>query len=305
MTSQAIVTSGKPQDYTIATLASGATLVRDDANFGRDGSRTIDDLGWVDFHDLSVALIDRTGNAETVARLYRAALNRVPDLKELRFYTAFLDQGSLDLPVIATAFIYGPEYTRAYGAQDSASFVNQMYRNVLHRSIDPKDPGDAGAAQQWTNYVEAKGRVAGLIAFADTQENHRLTLSIAGDKHDAEAARLYKAAFNRAPDAPGLANARAVLAHGATPEQVAQGFADSGEFQRAYGNMSPADFVAQLYRNVLGREADAGGKAQFVGALNAGYSRGFVLAALSESDENRIGTAGATHDGWVLTSGHL
>ena len=158
-----------------------------------------------------------------------------------------------------------------------------------------------GALQLWTNEVNTVGRGAKLLAFSDSQENHRLTLSIAGDKYDAEATRLYKAAFNRAADAPGLTATRDALSHGASAEAVAQGFVNSSEFQRTYGALSATDFVTQLYRNVLGRAPDAGGLAVFTNALNSGASRGYALAGLSESDENKLATAASTHDGWVLT----
>lgn len=292
---------GKPADYTIATLGTGQTLVRDDASFGRDGSRTVAALNTVTFGDGSVGLVDVTGNAEAMARLYQAAFTRAPDLAGLQNYAGLLDQGSIGLPAIADGFLASPEYQRAYGAQDTTAFVNQLYQNVLHRGINPADPGDAGALQAWSNLVNAQGRGAALLAFSDSQENHRLTLPTAGDKYDAAATRLYKAAFNRAPDGGGLASTRTALANGASAEQVAGGFTASGEFQRAYGSLSSTDFVSQLYRNVLGRAPDAGGLGANVTALNNGASRGYVLAGLAESDENRIGTASATHDGWVLT----
>lgn len=292
---------GNSADYTVANLSSGATLVRDDANFGRDGSRTVAALNTVAFGDGSVGLVDVTGNAGTMARLYQAAFTRAPDLAGLQNYVSLLDQGTIGLPAIADGFLTSPEYQRAYGAQDTTTFVNQLYQNVLHRSINPNDPGDSGALQLWTKEVNTVGRGATLLAFSDSQENHRLTLSIAGDKYDAEATRLYKAAFSRAADAPGLAATRDALSHGASAETVAQGFVNSSEFQRAYGALSATDFVTQLYRNVLGRAPDAGGLAVFTNALNSGASRGYVLAGLSESDENKLATAASTHDGWVLT----
>jgi hypothetical protein len=49
--------------------------------------------------------------------------------------------------------------------------------------------------------------------------------------------------------------------------------------------------------------AAARGQAQFTGALDAGYSRGFALSALADSAENRINTAPVTHDAWVFIPG--
>ena len=127
---------GNPADYTVANLSSGATLVRDDANFGRNGSRTVAALNNVAFGDGSVGLVDVTGNAGTMARLYQAAFTRAPDLAGLQNYVSLLDQGTIGLPAIADGFLTSPEYQRAYGAQDTTTFVNQLYQNVLESVHD-------------------------------------------------------------------------------------------------------------------------------------------------------------------------
>ena len=44
-------------------------------------------------------------------------------------------------------------------------------------------------------------------------------------------------------------------------------------------------YMQQLWRDLLGREADAAGLADQMGRLDAGANRGAVLAALSESPE--------------------
>lgn len=78
-----------------------------------------------------------------------------------------------------------------------------------------------------------------------------------------EAYRLYQAAFHRAPDLGGLGFWIKALDLGYTLTQVADQFVISPEFVRTYGaNLSDTEFVNQVYRNVLGREPDAGG-AQF------------------------------------------
>jgi len=214
-----------------------------------------------------------------------------------------INQGSLTLKQIGEGFLSSGEFQRQYGQPDTGAFVTAMYRNVLHRAINPSDPLDVAGIQNFSNLANAQGRAAALLALSDSQENHRLTLGIAGDRFDAQATRIYQAAFNRAPDAPGLEAVRNALGSGAPADQIAQNFVDSGEFQRAYGSQLNGDFVATLYRNVLHREADAGGKAQFTGVLDAGYSRGFALSALADSAENRINTAPATHDAWVFIPG--
>jgi hypothetical protein len=52
-----------------------------------------------------------------------------------------------------------------------------------------------------------------------------------------------------------------------------------------------------MYQNVLGREADAAGRQNWVNALDAGLSRARVLEEFSESAENKANTAGIMQNG--------
>jgi hypothetical protein len=98
--------------------------------------------------------------------------------------------------------------------------------------------------------------------------------------------RLYYAGLARPADYGGLIGWSTVLKNGqSTLAQVAEAFVGSSEFQSRYGNLTATQFVQQLYRNVLGREADPGGLAFWVGQINGGASRGYVLAGFSESPE--------------------
>ena len=76
---------------------------------------------------------------------------------------------------------------------------------------------------------------------------------------------------------------------------------NSAEFLQKYGTLSPPDFVATLYQNALGRAPDAAGEQVWVNAMNNGMTRAQVLLGFSDSTENRIATASATHDAWVFT----
>ena len=98
--------------------------------------------------------------------------------------------------------------------------------------------------------------------------------------------RLYHAAFARTPDYPGLQNWCNALQTGVlTLTGAADQFADSAEFLLKYGSLDNAGYVQRLYRNVLGREADAPGLADWVGRLNGGATRGAILVGFSESPE--------------------
>ena len=105
------------------------------------------------------------------------------------------------------------------------------------------------------------------------------------DEH--QVARLYVAAFGRNADSAGLIQQYAGLRAGETLAQLGDGLVGSAEFAKRYGALSDAEYVNALYRNVLGRAGDASGVAFYNGALARGASRGTVLAAFADSDEER------------------
>jgi hypothetical protein len=139
-----------------------------------------------------------------------------------------------------------------------------------------------------------------LLSFAEGPENQAKTLPTAGDKNNAEAYRLYQAALDRTPDQGGLSFWSSALKSGTTPDQVAQSFIGSPEFQQKYGSLSASDFVSQLYLNVLHRAGDPGGQQFWTSQLQGGATQSSVLVGFSDSPENRSQTASATHDGWVF-----
>jgi len=284
---------GPHTDYVIAQISGGQAYIQD-TKAGRDGVQTVAKLGRISFTDGS-ALFDPTGVAEDVTRLYRGAFGRAPDIQGLDDNAALVTSNTIGLAALAASFALSPEFLARYGQTDAAGFVRQLYVNVLHR-----DP-DAAGQQLWINYTNATSRGDVLLAFSDSQENHRQTLPIAGSQSDAEATRLYQAAFNRSPDDAGLASWSGQLHQGVAINQVAQGFVDSREFAASYGGLDSSGFVTQLYSNVLHRAPDLAGQQGWLNALAGGASRAQVLAGFADSNENRIATAGATHDAWIYT----
>nr|WP_225866308.1 DUF4214 domain-containing protein [Prochlorococcus marinus] len=102
--------------------------------------------------------------------------------------------------------------------------------------------------------------------------------------------RLYNAAFARFPDASGLEYWIRQRSSGANSERVvAQSFLGSAEFIELYGeDVSHANYVNNLYKNVLGREADTAGLNYWVGNLTNGIEeRHEALLGFSESAENK------------------
>lgn len=111
--------------------------------------------------------------------------------------------------------------------------------------------------------------------------------------------RLYDAAFGRAADSDGFGYWLSALDSGKFDAGgIADAFLGSSEFSAHYGTLaSDTAFIEVLYRNVLRREADAGGTDYWSGVLAQGASRAEVLAGLSESPEHQAMLIGQIQNG--------
>lgn len=106
--------------------------------------------------------------------------------------------------------------------------------------------------------------------------------------------RIYKAAFNRSPDASGLGYWITKMDRGMDLIEVAARFIDSGEFQSLYGSQpTDAEFLTKVYANVLQRAPDASGYGWWLGQLSTNPQKTWqkVLADFSESPENQQNVA--------------
>ena len=96
--------------------------------------------------------------------------------------------------------------------------------------------------------------------------------------------RLYNLCLNREPDMSGCAHWSTLLTSGArNGVSVAYGFCFSAEMKNRH--LSDGDFVEILYKALMGRAADAGGKAHWVDLLSKGISRVGVFRGFAESAE--------------------
>lgn len=118
-----------------------------------------------------------------------------------------------------------------------------------------------------------------------------------------QAYRLYQAAFDRAPDLPGLGFWIAQMDRGVAALEVADAFVRSPEFTRLYGTtLQDTAFVQTLYQNVLHRSPDAEGFDFWVHALQSGVSRADVLLQFSDSPENQSALAEIIGSGFIYQS---
>ncbi len=101
---------------------------------------------------------------------------------------------------------------------------------------------------------------------------------------------LYNAAFARFPDADGLKYwIDQFSSEKNTRRVVAQSFLGSAEFTEKYGsNVSDETYVNNLYKNVLGRDADTEGLNYWAGNLSSGLETRYeALLGFAESTENK------------------
>ncbi|QBE62276.1 DUF4214 domain-containing protein [Pseudoduganella lutea] len=136
------------------------------------------------------------------------------------------------------------------------------------------------------------------IDFADTM------VALDSDGAGGQAYRLYQAAFDRKPDTIGLGYWIDAMDKGLGLRDVAAHFIASEEFASLYGGARPdnAVFVDRLYANILHRAPEQGGYAYWTGVLAQGADRAEVLAAFSESGENREAVAKLIGNGFDYTA---
>lgn len=128
-------------------------------------------------------------------------------------------------------------------------------------------------------------RGAVMIGFSESAEYVATTGTVRpAVGNEDQIRRLYRAYFNRAPDAAGLAHWMAEVQRSGLGAASAA-FASSPEFNDTYGRLTDSQFVNLVYWNVLDRGPDAAGKTYWVGQLGAGRNRGQVMTAFSETVE--------------------
>lgn len=139
------------------------------------------------------------------------------------------------------------------------------------------------------------------LAYIERIQFSDASIALDIDGKAGQAYRIYKAAFDRAPDLPGLGFWISAMDQGTPLTDVAGGFIASLEFQSRYGNTSNADFVRLLYENVLDRQPEPEGNQYWLNEMANGMSHEMVLVNFSESAENKVNVAGLIANGIEYT----
>jgi Ca2+-binding RTX toxin-like protein len=147
------------------------------------------------------------------------------------------------------------------------------------------------------------------LQFSDTKialditGNNNACYDTSGLANAGQVYRLYQAAFNRTPDAAGLAYWIATADASAPLTAIATTFALGAEFANRYGSLTDHQFIDQLYQNVLHRPGEAAGAAYWYGKLDAHVmSREQLLVGFSESTENQAAVIGVIQNGIDYTT---
>jgi hypothetical protein len=148
--------------------------------------------------------------------------------------------------------------------------------------------------------------VSGVIQLAYTDKTITVAANGSGNEY---VALLYQAALGRAPDGAGLAfweQTAATTPANQAALSLAPNFTHSAEFVAKYGPLTDAQFVNQMYVNVLDRAADSGGLSFWTGQMAQGTTREQMLTAFAVSAEATqnatqgfIGQSGV-HGAWLL-----
>lgn len=216
-----------------------------------------------------------------VARLYLAFFGRPADTPGLAFW---LEQraGGSSIDEIAGAFADSDEFRSLAGDPDNATFVDNVYANVLGRAPD------VAGRDFWVRRLD-EGMTRGelVVAFSDAPEFVTLTGTrppTAGS--EGAVTRLYWAFFQRPAEPVGLDYWSDEVDSGRAPlAAVSDLFANSAEFVATYGPLSNQEFLDLVYDNVLGRRADDGGFNYWLTQLEAGRARGDIMLAFANSPE--------------------
>ena len=177
------VFSGAAQTYSIV-VGSGTLTIQDVT--GIDGTDNLASVERLRFSNKNIAFdTDSPNSAGGIYRLYKAALDRTPDLGGLGYWIAQADAGTKDAVRMAADFTYADEFKTLYGVQttdnymtgeDITALVTKIYENVLNRAPD------AGGRDYYAGQITAKSKTVGqvLAEISDSTENKLAVADLIG-----------------------------------------------------------------------------------------------------------------------------
>lgn len=225
-----------------------------------------------------------------VASLYKYILEREPDDGGLSAWAGEIVAGRQTACSTAQQFIEGAEYT---GKNDSdANYVKKLYRSLLGREASDTDVAywsdilangvsrryvlqQITNSNEFTNVCSGYGITKGSISVTENRDkNYNATAYVM---------RCYKQILGRSADASGLNTWTGKLLNGNGGAEIVKDLITSQEFQNK--KKTDSQFLDILYRSMLGRNADAGGKKNWTDVLSQGVSYVYIINGFAESTE--------------------
>ncbi|MCU1350846.1 MAG: hypothetical protein JWM05_55, partial [Acidimicrobiales bacterium] len=240
---------------------------------------------------ISQAAYTRGVNFVSLAHVYQGHEACTPNEQWINGLIAYSSSGSgINIPG------RGSYHPKSLGHQFAGPEVARVARATSPISYAPFATLDGLIKQQFVDFAgrqptssELTAWHNGITAKTETADDLIVFLAQASawSDHRAALVRLYWAYFQRVPDLSGFDYWLTRLQAGTkTLAQVSSTYAGSSEFVNKYGNLSNADFVAQIYRNIYDREPDASGHVYWTAKLDRGEkTRGEVMLAFSEASE--------------------
>jgi hypothetical protein len=205
-----------------------------------------------------VAFNGDSGNAENTAPHLHFEIHK-PNREIINPYKSLRAATRVSSPLVITATMSPQE-----------AFVRALHQDFLGRAAS-----DVDVARHVSALAAGQSRTDVVKTFAGSDEWIQALVD-----------RYYRSTLGRDADPGGRAHWIKVLRSGTTPAQVAADFYASEEYHRRVGGTDPA-WIADLYRELLLRPADAGGSAYWVGQLAGGVPRRQVALAFYQSLESR------------------
>jgi hypothetical protein len=224
-----------------------------------------------------------TTNGEYVTVLYKAFFGKdVPDDRGFARWTGDLEDG-LSRDQVLRGFTGSPQFSAlssSFGIRAESKFGAVESGELL---IGDESDSSVLRADGGNSILKE-----GLDAIDDNISNNK---ELTGNVY-----RLYEGTLGRSPDSKGFENWYDGLVRGqdgtggVTLQQAANAFVNSAEFQNNYGTLTDAEFVTQLYLNVLDRAPDDRGLDRWTGDLADGVSRAQVVLGFTQGGEFRTTT---------------
>ena len=239
---------------------------------------------------------------EFVRRLYSLCLDREPDEAGIDSWTELLVNREMTGTEVASGFIFSDEFKNKNYC--NSCYVKQLYKAFLNREYD-----DAGL-QVWTDILASgKNReyvfngfvlsdeFKGICADYGIEYGNGINDNVPGTMPNGDCqgcgakdntvqfvTRLYNVCLDREPDEAGLETHCSLLrSHTCSCSEIAYGFIFSQEFiNKGYDD---ATYVEYLYRALMDREADEGGRDFWVSQMAQGATREDIFNGIVLSDE--------------------